>query len=126
MEVLKLEYSIVTNAINEYHYIIHLVGKIEKSKVNIAIEINKKFDEDGELVIKQGSIDISLYDILFNTYINKSFPLIPYDRLESIIYEMLGRYFGLYEGSKPKDLEYFEFESIFIKEDIIKDLGLDN
>lgn len=96
-----------------------LYFKIDSIRIKIKITIK---------VYKKTSInyaDILIYDVLYSTTISRNLECSSYNRLESVVYELIGRYFGIYEGSKPRDLEYFIFDNIEDRTLLESELGID-
>lgn len=94
-------------------FILRFVISSIKLKIKIEIRTYNKSD------LKYA--DIVIYDIFYSAYITRHLEFPTLDKLESITYELIGRYFGIYTGSKPKDLKYFEFEDTEDK-DMLEDL----
>jgi len=87
------------------------------------ITINISFDT---LKVYPNEVEIILYDFLYETSIIKKLEDTKLDRVDSILYELLGRYFGVYEGSKPDDFMVLEFDDMDNFNIIADNLGFDD
>lgn len=94
-----------------------------KTDFKCSIQILLEFDTLKE---NPNEVKIDIFDIMYDTVISKHLIDTKLDRLDSIIYELLGRYFGIYEGSKPDDFMVIEFEDLEHFSIIADNLGFDD
>ena len=107
---------------------IDLNGKLDKKYISISIVFTKSLipnilEELEDYTFKSGYVKIK--DVLFDVDISKVLEYPKYNRIEALVYEMLGRYFGTFEGSKKSDEDFFEIDNKEIENFLVKYLGKD-